>query len=68
MNDEAFTPKCTAFLAALRALCAAHGVTLSTSGYDGLQVWDRGPDADPLHCAGIEDRTKRPNAAPPPPV
>lgn len=49
------------FVFALRLLCKAHGVTLSTSGYDGLQVWNLDEQSGPLHCNGIEDRTK-PNA------
>jgi hypothetical protein len=48
--------KAEGFVAALDALCRAYGVTLATSGYDGLNVFDAG--AEPLHCAGIEDCTK----------
>jgi hypothetical protein len=46
------------FKAALEALCRAYGVTLATSGHDGLDVWkaDAGRD-EPLHCAGFKDRT-----------
>ena len=44
------------FVKALEELCKVHGVTLSTSGYDGLQVWDADASG-PLHVNGIEDRT-----------
>lgn len=49
------------FVFSLRLLCQSHGVTLSTSGYDGLQVWDLDEQTGPLHFNGIEDRTT-PNA------
>jgi hypothetical protein len=52
-------PKFDGFVAALEALCRAWGVTLATSGYDGLDVWDADQGRDePLHCAGLMDRTK----------
>lgn len=51
--------KFAGFKAALEALCRAYGVTLATSGYDGMNVWDAAPGRDePLHCAGFEDHTK----------
>lgn len=46
------------FVDALARLCNAHGVTLSTSGYDGLQVWDADANSGPIHCAGIKDCMK----------
>lgn len=50
--------KARAFVEDLAALCDKHGVVLSTSEYDGLQVWDRSPeDKGPIHAAGIEDMT-----------
>jgi len=52
-------PKVAAFIEAVRALCREHGFTLSTSGYDSMQVWPlRAEDTDQIHCAGIEDMTK----------
>lgn len=47
------------FVLALKRLCREHNVCLSTSDYDGLEIWDLRPDdEDPIHSAGIEDRTK----------
>ena len=47
-----------AFLQALEDLCRRYGVVLSTSGYDGFQVWDAGlRDAPVLQANGIEDKT-----------
>ncbi len=54
-RDKVQRPKFVAFVAALEQLCKAHGVTLSTSGYDGLQVWDADDTTGPIYCAGIED-------------
>lgn len=51
------SPKTIVFLAALEKLCVDHKVTLSTSGYDGLQVWDLNAMSGPISCAGIEDCT-----------
>lgn len=53
------SPKAIAFISALESLCREHGVVLSTSGYDGLQVWDADEHSKPLHCDGIEDCTKQ---------
>lgn len=61
MDSKKMTPKCEAFLDALRAICIAHGVTISPSGYDALQVWDADATTGPVHFNGIEDRTM-PNA------
>lgn len=65
------SPKADAFLRALRALCLAHQVCLSVSGYDEIQIWDyRGYELwqtsfpDVLSCNGIVDRTQRPVTEP----
>ncbi|WP_298929202.1 hypothetical protein [uncultured Ramlibacter sp.] len=68
MTQQLFTgpasPKALAFITELAALCERHGVMLTTSGYDGMQVWDRKPeDREPIHAAGIDDMTEQP---PPP--
>ena len=68
-DEEVQAPKFLVFVDALAQLCKAHGVTLSTSGYDGLQVWDADAMSGPIHCAGIEDcmkpnvRANRPDTA-----
>jgi hypothetical protein len=46
------------FVAALEQLCRDHEVTLSTSEYDYLQVWDGSPEAIRGGIESIEDRTK----------
>ena len=72
-DEEVQVPKFLVFVDALAQLCKAHGVTLSTSGYDGLQVWDADDKSGPIHCAAIEDRMKpnvraeRPQTAAPQP-
>lgn len=53
-------PKFLVFVDALARLCQEHSVTLSTTGYDGLQVWDADEKLGPLHVNGIVDKT-RPN-------
>lgn len=55
-----FSPKAMAFLRELGDLCEKHQVTLATSGYDGLQVWDMREPSEVLYCAGVEDMTKAP--------
>lgn len=57
------------FVTALEQLCRDHGVTLSTSGYDGLQVWDANEKLGSICCADIENRMKQtqPGSNPPPP-
>jgi len=52
------TPKFWDFLFALDCLCKEHGVTLSVSGYDGLQVWDANDDKGSIYCNGIVDYTQ----------
>jgi hypothetical protein len=57
-DGENPSPKARAFVEELSALCKKHGVVLSTSDYDGLQVWDRTPeDKEPIYAAGIQDMT-----------
>jgi len=55
-DEKVLVPKFLIFVDALAQLCKAHGVTLSTSGYDGLQVWDADVKSGPIYCAGIENR------------
>ena len=65
--DDDLSPKAAAFVEALRQLCREHGVMLSVSGYDALQVWDWTPDdTDPIYDAtGIFDMTVKPDCSPP---
>ena len=59
-GEQKQTPsKFDGFVFALRALCIAHGVHLSTTMYDGLEVWDSIEGEPPLTTSGIEDCTKR---------
>ena len=48
--------KFAAFIIALRALCREHGVMLD-AGYDGLDVWDAGPNEDQDWIEWIRDCT-----------
>lgn len=48
------TAKFNKFVTELRALCIAHGVTLTASQYDNLQVWDF--DGHALDTV-VEDKT-----------
>ena len=57
-DEEVQVPKFLVFVDALAQLCKSHGVTLSTSGYDGLEVWDADAVNGPIHCSGIEDCMK----------
>ena len=52
------TQKFHAFLAALIGLCKEHGVQLSASGYDTLQVWDLYGSDQPIY-SNIADCTRR---------
>lgn len=45
------------FTAALQELCREHGVRLTPSDYDRLQVWDAEGDAAGVDLDGIEDCT-----------
>ena len=57
MEDE-MSKKAQRFLGELRDLCRRHGVCLSVSGYDSMQVWNLDDDrADPIHANGIDDKT-----------
>lgn len=49
------SPKAEAFLGELRALCRKHGVQLSVSDYDGLQLWPLIEGEEELHSNGVED-------------
>lgn len=57
-DAEALSDGALAFVHELEQLCIKHGVQLSTSGYDGIQVWALRPGEQPIHCAGIEDMTR----------
>lgn len=37
------------FVEALNSLCSEHDVHICTSGYDGLQVWDRDESYDDIY-------------------
>lgn len=49
------TSRFDAFRAALDALCTRHGVQLTVSGYDGLQVWPLRKGEAPVHANGFEN-------------
>jgi hypothetical protein len=48
----------SAFVADLEALCVKHGVHLSPSMYDSLQVWDADVHCETLHFPDIQNRLK----------
>lgn len=51
------TVKFDEFEKALEELCESHGVQISASAYDSIQVWDL-EDGDEFIYSGLEDRTK----------
>jgi hypothetical protein len=51
--------KARAFVTELAALCVRHGVQLSVSDYDSLQLWPLEDPQKPIHAPCIEDRTGR---------
>jgi hypothetical protein len=62
MVEHELGPRAAAFIEEVEAVCRKHGLSLSVSDYDGMQVWDLKPFDDvygPIHCAGIEDCTGR---------
>lgn len=50
------TTKYDNFVLALRELCVAHKVQLSTSGYDAIQVWNLNEGDDPLYGGDPDNR------------
>ena len=45
------------FVAELKDLCRKHRLQISTSGYDGLEIWPLKDEEEPIHANGIEDMT-----------
>lgn len=56
-EDKLLSPKVKVFLDEVRAVCRKHGFQISTSSYDGLDVWDLTQGDEELYFAGIEDMT-----------
>ncbi len=59
-KDLAVTPlrrKTRQFLNEIEAVCRKHGMQLTSSGYDGLQVWDLKRGEHPLFFNSVADRT-----------
>ena len=57
-TTDTFSQKSRSFLVALDALCKHHGILLSVSGDDALQLWDLDTDVgEPWWCTGIVDMT-----------
>jgi hypothetical protein len=54
------TKKFDEFVVELESLCKKHGVVLSVSGYDSLQVWDLKDyhKGEVVSSCGIEDMTE----------
>lgn len=54
--------KAKKFYKELIELCKKHKICLSTSDYDGMQIWDLENDEteewEIVYCNGIEDKTK----------
>lgn len=59
MTEESKSPKFVAFVAELKEICRRHGVTISTSQYDNIQVWNFHPGFGEIWGEdSMEDRTK----------
>lgn len=57
-NQERSSRRFDAFVAELRSLCRKHGVVISASGYDGLEVWNANGQIeheDPIYCGDIQN-------------
>ena len=52
------TDKVKSFLADIRSVCIKHNLQISTSGYDGVQIWRLKAGDEFIHCAGIDDMTQ----------
>lgn len=61
ISKSQLRPEVAAFLAEVEGVCRKHGMSLSASHYDGLEVWDIDPKDDLLHFCGVEDCTKKPS-------
>lgn len=58
-DEDAFlSPKVKVFLDEVRSVCRKHGLQISTSGYDGLDVFDLLPGDEELHPDWINDMTE----------
>jgi hypothetical protein len=58
VDNESSTSRFESFVAELRSLCRKHGVVISASGYEGLEVWNANGQIeheDPIYCGGIEN-------------
>jgi hypothetical protein len=57
-NHESSASRFELFVAELRKLCRHHGVVISASGYEGLEVWNANgkiEHEDPIYCGDIEN-------------
>jgi len=57
-NHESSASRFDSFVAELRTLCRKHGVVISSSRYDGLEVWNNNgkiEHEDPIYCGDIEN-------------
>lgn len=59
LDGNDFSPKAQDFLRELRELCTKHQVTLATSGYDGLQIYDMERHDEYFCSAGVDDCTDK---------
>ena len=55
-TQSEFEQRAQKFLDEVRAVCRKHGMKLSVSHYDGLQVWTLKDGEDELYANGIEVR------------
>lgn len=51
------SPKCVGFIEALEALCIKQGITLSSTGYGRLMVYDFDPALGGIWAPSVEDTT-----------
>lgn len=54
---DGLPPHVQIFLHELEGLCMTHKLSLASSGYDALQIWDWHSGEDALNFQNIENRT-----------
>jgi hypothetical protein len=57
-EDNFLSPRVVQFIEELKRVCLKHGLQLTVSDYDALQVWELDQGEEPIRGNGIQDRTQ----------
>lgn len=58
-RTDGMSPAVRSFYEELEQLCLRHGMQLTVSAYDTIDIWQLRPGGDPVYVPGVRDMTQQ---------